>query len=156
MTVMKLESSAFSARGPIPARYTCDGEDVSPPLAWSGVPAAAHSLALLVDDPDAPGGTWSHWALFDIPVGIGELAESYPTDKQVGDTRQAVQDFGRSGYGGPCPPRGHGVHRYHFRLLALDVATLGLPAGAGFEAVARAAQAHCIAQAELVGTYQRG
>lgn len=152
---MKLESPAFAAREPIPARFTCDGKDVSPPLSWSGVPAAARSLVLLCDDPDAPGGTWSHWALYDIAVSCTQLPEAYPTDEQVGQTRQAVQDFGRSGYGGPCPPRGHGVHRYHFRLLALDAPTLGLPAGADFESVARAAQARCIEQAELIGTYAR-
>jgi len=152
---LKLESPAFAPRDPIPPRYTCDGDDVSPPLAWTGMPATARSLVVLCDDPDAPGGNWSHWALYDLAASCNQLPEGLPTNKQVEQARQGITDFGRSGYAGPCPPRGHGVHRYHFRLLALDVPTLGLPAGADFESVARAAQAHCIEQAELVGTYAR-
>lgn len=152
---MRLESPAFRHGDTIPKRYTCDGEDRSPPLRWSGAPAETRSFAILCDDPDAPGGTWSHWALYDVATDVTSLDEGYPTDPAVGATKQAVTDFGRSGYGGPCPPPGHGIHHYHFRVLALKVPTLDLPAGAKFSAVAEATQAHILAKGELMGTYER-
>lgn len=152
---LTLTSSAFADGERIPARYTCEGEDVSPPLAWSGAPDGTLSFALLCDDPDAPAGTWRHWAVFDLPADATRLDESYPTDTQVGPTRQAVNDFPRTGYGGPCPPPGHGTHHYHFRLLALGVEKLetgGEPRCADVDAAARP---HVLAETELVGTYSR-
>jgi Raf kinase inhibitor-like YbhB/YbcL family protein len=152
---MTLTSSAFADGEPIPEIHSCDGADISPPLSWSGAPAGTRSFALLCDDPDAPGGTWTHWAACDIAANVSGLPEDHPKDARVGDVRQAVTDFGRPGYGGPCPPPGHGVHHYNFRLLALDVARLDLPADATFADVAEAAEAHVLDSAELVGTYSR-
>jgi Raf kinase inhibitor-like YbhB/YbcL family protein len=152
---MTLTSSAFADGEPIPEIHSCDGANISPPLSWSGAPAGTRSFALLCDDPDAPGGTWTHWAACDIAANVSGLPEDHPKDARVGDVRQAVTDFGRPGYGGPCPPPGHGVHHYNFRLLALDVARLDLPADATFADVAEAAEAHVLDSAELVGTYSR-
>lgn len=152
---MKLTSSAFAAGQPIPSRFSCEGADLSPPLAWSGAPKGTRSFALLCDDPDAPVGTWHHWALFDIPVDTAELAEGYARDAQVGATRQAVNDFGVTGYRGACPPKGHGAHRYHFKLLALDVDKLAIKDGARCKDVEAAAKRHVLARAELIGTYTR-
>jgi Raf kinase inhibitor-like YbhB/YbcL family protein len=152
---LRLSSSAFVHGERIPRRYTCEGEDISPPLAWSGAPAGTKSFVLLCDDPDAPRGTWHHWAAFNIPADRAALEEDFPTHATVGSVRQAVTDFGRPGYGGPCPPRGHGTHHYHFRLLALSVAKLDLPLDATFAQVAAAAKPHVIGTAELMGTYSR-
>lgn len=152
---LRIESTAFGEGERIPTRYTCDGEGESPPLAWSGAPEGTRSFALLCDDPDAPAGTWRHWALFDIPTGTSRLEAAYPTDETAGATRQAVNDFGRTGYGGPCPPPRHGVHHYRFRLLALSVKHLDLAAGADCPEVEAAARPHALAEATLVGTYSR-
>lgn len=152
---LQLSSPAFDHGDRIPDRYTCQGADVSPPLAWSGAPDGTRSFTLLCDDPDAPAGTWHHWAVFDIPVATTSLAEGYPSDAQVETTRQAVTDFKRTGYGGPCPPKGHGVHHYHFRLLALSVDRLELGSNPRCQDVASAARPHVLAEAELVGTYSR-
>jgi Raf kinase inhibitor-like YbhB/YbcL family protein len=151
----RLTSPAFSDGERIPARYTCTGDDASPPLAWSDAPAGTLSFALLCDDPDAPGGTWRHWALFDIPADTRNLAEGQPKDEQVGAMRQGVNDFRRVGYGGPCPPPGHGVHHYHFRLLALSAERLDLLPRPRFEAVEQAARRQVLAEAALVGTFSR-
>jgi Raf kinase inhibitor-like YbhB/YbcL family protein len=150
----KLTSSAFADGGAIPAKYTCDGGDTSPPLAWSGVPAGAKSLALVVDDPDAPDPkapklTWVHWVLYDIPptaTGIGEGA------KPPAGTREGVNDWARTGYGGPCPPIGR--HRYFHKLYALDtlLPDLKRPSKSQLEA---AMHGHVIAEARLIGTYQK-
>lgn len=152
---LSLTSEAFADGQRIPARYTCDGEDLSPPLAWSGAPPGTRSFALFCEDPDAPAGTWHHWAAFDIPAGTTRLAEGVPRAAQVGDLRQASNDFRQPGYGGPCPPKGHGVHRYRFRLLALDLEHLPVAGRPGCRDVARAARPHALASAELVGTYSR-
>ncbi len=145
-----LTSTAFSDGGPIPIRHTCDGEDLSPRLTWSGAPPRTASFALIMDDPDAPVGTFTHWLLHDIPAALAELPEGVKPG-QVGITLK--NDFGRPGYGGPCPPRGHGRHRYFFTLYALDVPSLGTPASrAALEAVMRG---HILATARLVGTYER-
>jgi Raf kinase inhibitor-like YbhB/YbcL family protein len=153
--VLQLTSSAFSRGGEIPAKYTCEGNDVSPPLAWSGVPANARSLALVVDDPDAPDPaapqrTWVHWVLYNIPPGAGSLAEA--VQALPAGTLEGLNDWGRGGYGGPCPPIGR--HRYFHKLYALDVVLpdLGRPAKARLEAQMKG---HIVAQAELVGTYQK-
>ena len=152
---LKLTSSAFAPGGEIPAKHTCEGNDLSPPLAWSGVPANAKSLALIVDDPDAPDPaapkmTWVHWVLYNIPPGVSSLPEAV---KQLpAGTSQGLNDWKRTGYGGPCPPIGR--HRYFHKLYALDSALpdLGQPTKTKLEA---AMNPHLIAQAELLGTYQK-
>lgn len=152
---MMLSSPAIPPGGPIPAQYTCDGSDISPPLAWSGLPAGTRSLVLVVEDPDAPGGTFEHWAAFDIPPARPGLAAGYRAGAPAPGFRQARNDFGRLGYGGPCPPPGGGVHHYHFRLLALNRPHLDLADPPSAKAVSQAAQPYAIGRAELVGTYRR-
>ncbi|MCY1552071.1 hypothetical protein D9M68_884460 [compost metagenome] len=150
---MTLSSAAFPDRGAIPRRYTCEGEDISPPLEWSGVPPGSESLVLIVDDPDAPDPaapkmTWVHWLLYNLPPTTGELAED-PQTLPPG-TLQGRNDWRKTGYGGPCPPIGS--HRYFHKLYALDcvLADLGRPTKAQLES---AMQGHVLAQAELIGTY---
>lgn len=152
---LSITSPVFADGARIPQQHTCEGDDLSPPLAWSDAPPATRSFVLFCDDPDAPRGTWHHWAAFDIAAERAELAEAQPTKPQVGGMRQAVNDFGRFGYGGPCPPPGHGVHHYHFQLLALDVDTLAAKDSPTCADVAMAAETHVIARATLVGTYSR-
>ncbi len=150
---MELKSQAFQPGGTIPARYTCDGPDVSPPLTWSDPPAGTKSFALVSDDPDAPGGTWVHWVIWNIPASARSLAENLPKkDSLPNGARQGTTDFRRIGYGGPCPPSG--THRYFFRLYALDT-TLTLPATTTREDLERAMQGHVLAPAELMGKYRR-
>jgi Raf kinase inhibitor-like YbhB/YbcL family protein len=152
---MELSSTAFAPGGGIPARYTCEGEDTAPPLAWSGVPDGTRSLALIVDDPDAPDPAkpqrvWAHWVLYDIPpsgAGLPEGAEPLPAG-----THEGQNDWNRTGYGGPCPPIGR--HRYFFKLYALD-ATLGDLRSPKKVALEQAMQGHVLAQCELMGTYQK-
>jgi hypothetical protein len=149
----ELTSSAFAPGEPIPRRYTCDGEDISPPLGWGEPPAGTQSFALMCDDPDAPAGTWVHWVLYDLPAGARGLPEAVPPDAELADGgRHGENSWGRLGYGGPCPPSG--THRYFFRLYALDTA-LGLGAGASKEQLLQAMEGHVLAQAELMGTYTR-
>ena len=151
-----LTTTAFPAGGGIPATYTCDGADVSPALAWSGVPAGTAALALIVDDPDAPSGTWVHWVLFNLPGTLSALPEGVPkTDAPagLGGALQGRNDFRRIGYGGPCPPPGK-PHRYFFKLYALDAA-LPLKSGATKQDVERAMRGHVLAEASLMGTYAR-
>lgn len=142
-----LGSTAFATGAAIPARYTCDGDDAIPPLTWSGAPAGTATFALIVDDPDAPGGTWVHWVLFDLPATATALPESESSGVQ------GMTNSGRTGYGGPCPPPGK-PHRYFFKLYALD-GPLSLRAGASKTDVERAMQGHVLATAQLVGTYAR-
>src|SRR3989304_2756237 len=119
---IQLTSSAFTDGSPIPARHTCDGPDVSPMLKWSGAPAGTKSFALICDDPDAPAGTWVHWVIYGIPPDTTDLPEGVPPDETLPDgSRQGKNDFGRIGYGGPCPPPGK-PHRYYFKIYALDTA----------------------------------
>src|SRR5215469_5174415 len=125
---LKVFSSAFSDGGWIPDLFTCQGADVSPSLEWAGEPPDTRSFALVLDDPDAPGGVWVHWLLYDIEARVRNLAQGQkPGSLGV----SGKNSWGKPGYGGPCPPKGHGPHRYFFRLYALDVATLGLAAGSG-------------------------
>jgi Raf kinase inhibitor-like YbhB/YbcL family protein len=148
MAEFALESGAFGHAQAIPSRYSCEGEDVSPPLRWSNVPEGTRSLAMIVDDPDAPGGVFTHWLAWGLDPaaeGLGE-GESAP--------REGRNDFGTSGYRGPCPPPGHGRHRYVFRLYALDM-QLELPAGAAKAELEQAIEGHVLTTAELVGTYER-
>jgi len=149
---MKLVSSAFDDGAAVPRRFTCDGENLSPPLQWSGAPRNTQSFVLLCDDPDAPAGTWHHWAAYDIPATATQLAEDAARTMKP---KQAVNDFRKSGYGGPCPPHGHGPHHYHFRLLALSTDHLQVPASASCRDVEREARKHMIAEAILVGWYER-
>ncbi len=150
---LTLKSAAFAPGAAIPAKYTCDGADLSPPLSWSGAPADAKSFALISDDPDAPAGTWVHWVLWNIPAAATSLAEGIEKAPQLSDgTRQGVSDFRRPGYGGPCPPSG--THRYFFRLFALD-AMLELPANATRPQLEAAMRGHILAAAELMGTFSR-
>jgi hypothetical protein len=149
---MKLVSSAFADGAAIPRRFTCDGENLSPPLQWSGVPEGSQSFVLLCDDPDAPAGTWHHWAVYDIPPAVTEFAANAAQNTRM---KQAVNDFRKVGYGGPCPPHGHGLHHYHFRLLALSMEDLPAKANASCRDIEREARKHAIAEAILVGWYER-
>lgn len=150
-----LSSPAFAPGGAIPSQYTCDGADLSPPLAWSGVPPGAKSLVLVLADPDAPGGTFRHWAIYDIPASARGLAAGYGAGRPAAGMREARNDFGGPGYGGPCPPQGGGVHHYQFRLLAISRPRLDLGPAATALAVENAATPYTIARTELVGTYRR-
>jgi Raf kinase inhibitor-like YbhB/YbcL family protein len=152
---MRLSSSAFSDGSAIPRRFTCDGEDMSPPLEWSDAPTETRSFVLLCDDPDAPGGTWHHWAAFDIAASQTVLEAGAAQHAQQQGLDQAVNDFGRPGYSGPCPPRGHGIHHYHFRLLALSVDRLAVRRNPSCRDIEREARKHLIGEATLVGVYKR-
>jgi hypothetical protein len=152
---ISLTSSAFAEGATIPQEYTCKGKDVSPPLKWSGVPSETKSLALIMDDPDAPMGTWVHWVLYDLPPSMTELPEGLSKKEHIaaGSGKEGVNDFKRSGYGGPCPPAGK-PHRYFFKLYALDTA-LDLKPGAKKKDLERAMEKHILAQGQLMATYKR-
>jgi len=145
---MELASSAFADGQSIPRRHSCEGEDLSPPLSWTGVPDGASSLALIVDDPDAPGGTFTHWLAWGLEPAAGGLGEGEAAPLK------GRNDFGETGYRGPCPPPGHGTHRYFFRLHALED-ELELEPGAGRAELERALARRSVAVAELLGTYER-
>jgi Raf kinase inhibitor-like YbhB/YbcL family protein len=151
---MEIKSPSFDQGRTIPRRHTCDGPDLSPALKWSGVPDNAKALALISDDPDAPVGTWVHWVLYDLPGETRSLPEGVPTTETLPrGGAQGRNDFGRIGYGGPCPPPGR-PHRYFFKLYALD-ARVNMPPGATKEALLKAMRGHVLAEAELMGTYGR-
>src|SRR6476660_3705697 len=150
---MQLRSSAFPDGTTIPRRFTCDGTDLSPPLDWSDAPETTRSFVLLCDDPDAPAGTWRHWAAYDIPADRAALVEG--AAQQGKGFKQAINDFQQPGYGGHCPPRGDGIHRSRFRLLALAVDRLPARREPSCQAVEREASKHLLAEATLIGTYQR-
>jgi Raf kinase inhibitor-like YbhB/YbcL family protein len=150
-TKMPVASTAFQDGGPIPDRYTCQGGDVSPPLTWGEPPAGTRSLALIVDDLDT-SGRFTHWVLFNIPADVLGLPESVARPEVAG-VLEGKNDFGKTGYGGPCPPPGK-VHRYHFAVYALDT-SLNLEAGASKGQVLDAMKGHALAEGELIGTYQR-
>ncbi|HUJ24310.1 MAG TPA: YbhB/YbcL family Raf kinase inhibitor-like protein [Bryobacteraceae bacterium] len=148
----KLIIPAFSEGSIIPKLHTCEGADLSPALEWSGDPAETRSFALIVDDPDAPAGTWNHWLLYDIPPAVHSLAQGYkPGQGGVNGTN----DFGKPGYGGPCPPRGHGPHRYFFKLYAVRDASLGLKPGVKRAELERALKGKALAEAQYMGRYER-
>ena len=149
-----LTSPAFAPGAAIPAEYPCDGADISPPLTWSGAPGGTRSLVLVVDDPDAPGGTFHHWAAFDIAPTAAGLAAGYGPSRPGDRFREARNDFGQSGYRGPCPPPGP-AHHYHFRLLAISRPSLDLTPAANAVDVFEAAARYVIRRTELVGTYRR-
>lgn len=144
-----LTSSAFQDGRPIPAQFTCEGAARSPPLQWSSVPQGTKSLALILDDPDAPSGTFRHWAAYDIPASARSVAAGQAINSQ------AMNDFGQPGYGAPCPPRGSAPHHYHFKLYALGVDRLSLPANPKVADVEKEAGKHAVGRAELIGTYER-
>jgi Raf kinase inhibitor-like YbhB/YbcL family protein len=145
---MKLNSTAFEQNQPIPTRYTCDGVNHNPPLTFSQVPQEAHSLVLMVEDPDAPRKVFTHWLVYNIPPTTQQIREHEVPPQ----SKQGMTDFGTRGYGGPCPPSG--THRYVFQLFALDI-TLALPEGTRKEEMLAKMKGHVIARAELVGTYRR-
>lgn len=147
---LEIKSEAFEHKGNISSEYTCDGVDVSPQLQWTGAPEATKSFVLIMDDPDAPVGTWDHWVLFNLPPKIQSLEKSIKTLPP--GTVKGKNSWGRTGYGGPCPPSGE--HRYFFKLYALDT-TLSLSAGASKKDIETAMQGHILAQAELMGLYSR-
>jgi hypothetical protein len=151
---MKLTSMAFADGQPIPMKYTCDGVDVSPPLQWSEISPGAKSYALICDDPDAPVGTWVHWVIYGLPATTRELPEMVATTDVLPDgATQGLNDFHRVGYGGPCPPPGK-PHRYFFKLYALDT-ELAMRPRATKQDLLRAMAGHVLAEAQLMGTYQR-
>jgi hypothetical protein len=153
---VKLTSSAFTDGAPIPVKHTCDGPDTSPPLAWTGAPENTKTYALIMDDPDAPMGTWVHWVLWNLPGAMGSLPENVSKTgepKELGDALQGNNTWPKIGYYGPCPPPGK-PHRYYFKLYALD-GQLSLKTGAAKADVERAMQGHVLAQAQLMGTYAR-
>ena len=148
-----LNSAAFAQNQPIPERYSRDGGNVSPPIKWQGAPEGTQSFALIVEDPDAPKGTFRHWAIYNIPKNISGLPEGAGSHKPDAAIQTARNDFGNTQYDGPQPPPGHGPHHYHFRLFALDVPQLSIPARGGAQDVLTAAKSHSLAEADVVGTY---
>jgi Raf kinase inhibitor-like YbhB/YbcL family protein len=145
---LDVTSSAFSEGQSIPEKYTCDGQNVSPPIKWSGASEKTKSIAIICEDPDAPSGTFSHWVLYDLPGSTKELAEG-----SSGGGKEGVNGFGKKGYGGPCPPPGP-AHRYFFRIYALDTESLS-NAGSSKENITAAMQGHILAQRQLMGRYKR-
>jgi Raf kinase inhibitor-like YbhB/YbcL family protein len=151
---LSMKSSAFAHEGDIPQKHTCSGADVSPELSWSDPPAGTQSFSLIMDDPDAPGATWVHWVLYNLPAETRELPEGVPKELELKDgSRQGRNDFARPGYGGPCPPRG-APHRYYFKLYALDT-RLNLAPGATKADLEKAMKGHILAQAQLMGRFKR-
>ena len=154
MEKIDLKSSVFSEGGNIPAEYTCDGKDMSPPLAWSGVPQNAQSLAIIADDPDAPVRVWVHWVVYDLPPTLTRLPAGIPASGTLTmGGAQGRTDFGKIGYGGPCPPRGK-AHRYFFKIYALDT-LLRLKPGASKTELLGAMQGHVLAEGQGMGKYER-
>jgi len=152
--MFELKSPAFMEGSPIPQKYTCDGPDASVPLRWTEPPAQTKKFALIADDPDAPVGTWVHWVLYDLPGDSRELPEGVSTQEVLsGGAKQGMNDFRTVGYGGPCPPRGM-VHRYLFKLYALDQAT-GLSPKATKQQLLQAMKGHILAEVQLMGRYKR-
>jgi len=151
---LSVASPAFADGQPIPQRYSKDGGNISPPLEWQEAPRNTRSFAVIVEDPDAPRGTFRHWAVYNVPPAYQGLGEDNGAVASGTSLEMAVNDFGHRTYDGPQPPRGHGIHHYHFRLLALDVPELRLPPRASVKDVMDAAQPHVIAHAETVGTFE--
>jgi Raf kinase inhibitor-like YbhB/YbcL family protein len=145
-------SPAFANGGWIPDLHTCQGADLSPSLEWTEAPPETRSFALILDDPDAPVGTWNHWLLYDIGSTTHSLAQGYKAGRGGVSGKNS---WGKLGYGGPCPPKEHGPHRYFFRLYALDTETLGLPAGASRENLEHTLKAHVLAETQYMGRYER-
>jgi Raf kinase inhibitor-like YbhB/YbcL family protein len=148
-----ITSTAFTDGGMIPREYTCDGRDISPPLAWTGVPKGTKSFAIICDDPDAPMGTWVHWVLFNIPVNVNGLSPSIPPDKVLKNgAKHGINDFRKFGYGGPCPPGG--THRYYFKIYALDTELIQGP-GLTKAELLKAMKNHILSEGQIMGRYKR-
>src|SRR3989339_379430 len=153
VAIIKLTSAAFNNGSSIPAKYTADGQDISPALSWTDVPAGTKTLALICDDPDAPVGIWVHWVVYNIPVNISGLPEGVPAQELLDNgAQQGMSDFKRPGYGGPAPPSG--THRYFFKLYALDTALNLEPKTATRDVLINAMQGHIIGKGQLMGRYQ--
>jgi len=155
---LTIESTAFKNNERVPTRFSGDGEDVSPQLSWSGAPDGTAELALIMDDPDAPTAEpWVHWVIYKIPADTTALPENVAKTETLSDptgTMQGKNSWGKIGYGGPAPPRGHGVHHYHFKVYALDQ-TLSVSPGLTKNQLLSAMKGHIVAESELIGTYQR-
>lgn len=151
---IEVTSPAFRDGGSIPSKYTCDGQDISPPLKWNTIPDGTKSIALIVDDPDAPRGDWVHWVVYDLPPSLRELPERVPAQEKIlgNGGRQGTNDYGKIGYGGPCPPSG--VHRYFFKVYALDQELKPGPGATKAELLA-AMDTHILAEGQLMGKYSR-
>lgn len=148
---IEVTSAAFNDSGNIPTKYTCDGQDISPPLSWSVIPDGTKSIALIVDDPDAPRGDWVHWLVYDLPPSLRNLPEHVPPEEILGNGgRQGMTDFNKIGYGGPCPPSG--THRYFFKVYALDI-DLHLAPGASKSQLLMAMEGHVLTEGQLMGKY---
>ena len=147
-------SSAFEEGGHIPITYTCDGPDISPEISWDNYPPETQSFVIVMDDPDAPVGTFTHWVLYDIPSSVNFIPENFPKVPEIDGIKQGINDFGKIGYGGPCPPLGK-PHRYFFRVFAVDQPTLGLPAGASRQEVEMIMSGKVIDKGYLIGIYGR-
>ena len=152
---LTIETPSFARNAPIPDQFARQGANVSPRVEWHGAPLDTRSFALVVEDPDAPKGTFRHWAAYDIPGDAHGLREGAGSNAPDGAIRMAMNDFGDARYDGPQPPPGHGTHHYHFRLFALDTDELDLPEDASAKQVLDAALEHSIAEAETVGTFER-
>jgi len=150
--MFSLTIAAFADGGAIPGVFTCEGDNISPALTWAGEPEGTHSFALIMDDPDAPAGTWNHWLLWDIPAGVHSMPEHYRAAHPV---HSGTNDFGKTGYGGPCPPKRGGLHRYFFRLYALDTPALEVPEGARRKTLERTLRQHRLGIAEYMGRFER-
>jgi Raf kinase inhibitor-like YbhB/YbcL family protein len=151
---MTLRSPAFQSGADIPRKYTCDADDVSPPLHWQNTPAGTQAYALIAEDPDAPGGIWVHWVAYDLPAKTAALTEALPkTETLANGAKQGVNDFRKVGYGGPCPPPGP-AHRYYFKLYALDIATALRPRASKAQLL-EAIKGHVLGEADLMGRYKR-
>src|SRR5437868_241062 len=148
MMALRVSSSVFADGAPIPKKYTCDGQDVPPPLELSGVPTQSKSIAVICEDPDAPSGTFTHWVLYDVPASTGAIGEGASIGKA------GMNDFGKPGFGGPCPPKKDGAHNYRFHVYALDVDSLGR-AGLSIQEAIDAMNGHILAEGELTGIYER-
>lgn len=153
---MEIKSNSFKNGERIPKKYTCEGEDLSPELHWTGVPPNAKSFVIIVNDPDAPIGTFNHWVIYDIPADVSSLPEGVEKKPELQrGIKQGKNDFGKIGWGGPCPPKGHGTHRYFFIIKALSVEKIGLAPGATVSQVMKAIEGKVIAEAQMYGTYSR-
>ncbi len=145
---LQISSPAFGDGGAIPKKYTCDGQNIAPPLEWAGLPKESKTVAIVCEDPDAPSGTFTHWVLYDLPATTRSLREGASAGKT------GVNDFGKAGFGGPCPPKKDHAHHYHFHVYALDVDSLG-PAGLSKGDAREAMSGHVLAEGELTGIYKR-
>ncbi len=150
----RITSDAFKYGDFIPVKYTCEGSDISPPLKWENIPKGVKSFVLIMEDPDAPTGTFTHWVVYDIPRNVNALPENFPKKPEVEGVKQGINDFGKVGYGGPCPPPGK-PHRYFFKLFAIDVKSLNIPPKATKKDVLKALNGHIIGTTQLMGLYQR-